>query len=54
MSRERMNEQANENDSYIVTSSGAGYLGVSHVTSLDTQGNTSNLSTNQSNDGGEA
>lgn len=49
-----MNEQANESDSYIATSGGAGYLGVSHVTSLDTQRNTSNVSTNQSNDGGEA
>jgi hypothetical protein len=49
-----MNEQANESDSYIATSGGAGYLGVSHVTSLNVEGNTSNISTNQGNDGGEA
>jgi hypothetical protein len=53
MSRERTNEQANESDSYIAISGGAGYLGVSHVTSLKIKGNTSNLSTNQGYDGGE-
>jgi len=54
MKMERANEQANESGNNIATSGGAGYLGVSHVTSLDIKRNTSNISTNQSNYGGEA